>query len=244
MAFTGQLKNPNTGEWLWRREGFASTADWPIRWPSRAQISPQPSERWIPERAGSAVIICIRDGGAGNASQVLDWGTAEDAAEADRLLYGYPCGNGCVGNHLRIWTEPGKLHVVRSVHEPRPLNLAEELEQCYPRLVNGRRVQPGAPTLSTTPSVWPTPSILNLPFPPRGMSMNPETLRAQDAAVDAAAGRELTPEPGGLNGRAVRAHDEAEAAFDIGDIDGAFGADMLAQALTNAALCEPESVRG
>jgi len=71
--------------------------------------------------------------------------------------------------------------------------------------------------------------------------MNPETRRVQDAAVEAAAGRELTPEPGGLNGRAVRAHDQAEAAFDAGDIDTAIGAEQLASALTSAALCEAET---
>ncbi|QOF28813.1 Uncharacterised protein [Mycobacteroides abscessus subsp. abscessus] len=73
--------------------------------------------------------------------------------------------------------------------------------------------------------------------------MNPETQRAQDAAVAAAADRELTPEPGGLCGRALRAHDEVLAAFEAGDLDGAIGADMLAAALTIAAHCEPESVQ-
>ena len=69
--------------------------------------------------------------------------------------------------------------------------------------------------------------------------MTPETRRAQDLAVEAAAGRQVQPEPGGLNGRALRAHDEAEAAFEAGDIDTAIGADMIASALSDAALCEP-----
>jgi len=47
-----------------------------------------------------------------------------------------------------------------------------------------------------------------------------------------------------LPARAARAHDQAEAAFAAGDIDGAIGADMLAQALADATLCQSESVRG
>jgi hypothetical protein len=53
---------------------------------------------------------------------------------------------------------------------------------------------------------------------------------AQDAAVEAAAGRQVQPEPGGLAGRAARAHDAGDAA--------------LAKALTDAALAEPEEARG
>lgn len=75
--------------------------------------------------------------------------------------------------------------------------------------------------------------------------MNPETQRTQDAAVEAAAGREVRPEPGGLDGRAVRAHDEAEELKRNGaDVDVQIGAEQLAVALTNAALCEPESAEG
>jgi len=70
--------------------------------------------------------------------------------------------------------------------------------------------------------------------------MSPETQHAQDAAVEAAAGRQIHPEPGGLNGRAARAHDQAAAAMAAGDIDAAIGADQLAAALTSAALSEPE----
>jgi hypothetical protein len=74
---------------------------------------------------------------------------------------------------------------------------------------------------------------------------NPETQRAHDAAVEAAAGRELRPEPGGLDGRAVRAHDEAEALKRNGaDVDEQIGAEQLAAALTNAALSAPEVAHG
>jgi hypothetical protein len=202
-----------------------------------------PPARWVPERSGPAVVMCVRGSSSGNPSQILDWGTAEDAALADRLLYAAPCDTGCEGSHVRVWAEPGKLHVAKSVHEPPPPSRAEAFAECYPpRLVNGRPVlADGTPRLSATPALWPTPSIYNEPLPPRGTPMNPETQRAQDAAVAAAAGRKLTPEPGGLNGRAARAHDHAEELKRNGSpVDELIGgADMLASALTNAALCEP-----
>lgn len=70
--------------------------------------------------------------------------------------------------------------------------------------------------------------------------MTPETRRAQDAATEAAAGHQVHPEPGGLNGRAARAHDQADALKANGaDADSQIGADMLASALTSAALCDP-----
>jgi hypothetical protein len=69
------------------------------------------------------------------------------------------------------------------------------------------------------------------------MTPDPEELQAlQDAAVAAAADRTLTPHPGGLPGRVADAHREAAESLAAGDIDGAIGADMLATALTDAAL--------
>ena len=74
--------------------------------------------------------------------------------------------------------------------------------------------------------------------------MNSETQRAQDAAVDAAAG-ELTPHPHGLAGRVADAHDEAEAAkLNGASLDEQIGAEMLASALTDAALFDPQSAQG
>ena len=49
-----------------------------------------------------------------------------------------------------------------------------------------------------------------------------EQLRdAQDAAVASAGDRQIVPEEGGVAGRAARAHDEAAAALEIGDVDRA-----------------------
>lgn len=197
----------------------------------------------MPQHPGRVVTACLR--AAPEASlEIVEWRSVAEAAEAARELFERPCGRGCVGRHVLVYTDANGVHTRGIPADPPPPPRAEELAQCYPRLVNGRRIQPGAPTFSTTPALWPKPSILNLPLPPRGVPMNPETERAQHAAV-AAAGRELTPEPGGLNGRAVRAHDEAEALKRNGaDLDEVIGAEMLAAALTDAALSEPESVRG
>jgi hypothetical protein len=59
---------------------------------------------------------------------------------------------------------------------------------------------------------------------------------ALDAAIAAAGDKQLAPHPGGIAGRVADAHREAAEALAIGDIDGAIGADMLAAALTDAAL--------
>ncbi len=148
---------------------------------------PEPPDRWIPERTGSAVIVCVRGSRCGNPSQIIDWGSAEDAELADRLLYGEPCDKGCVGNHIRVWTEPGRLRVAGgSCHDPPPPSLADELAECYPRLVNGRPIQPGAPTLSATPACWGALSILNMPL---SLCGEHDEESAQDAAASKHASR-------------------------------------------------------
>ena len=71
----------------------------------------------------------------------------------------------------------------------------------------------------------------------KGTPMTPKELLRLQAAV-AAAAPDLTPHPHGLPGRIADAHREAAEAIAVGDIDGAIGADMLAAALTDAALAE------
>ena len=68
--------------------------------------------------------------------------------------------------------------------------------------------------------------------------MNPETRRLQDEAVEAAAGRTITPTPAGLGGRVVTEHDAGIEALAIGDIDSACGHDIAAKALGDALLAE------
>src|SRR6476469_2477261 len=131
-----------------------SNADWPTPWEGRADNWPDPPERWVPGRAGRGVIMCVRVR-VWSPSEIIDWGTAEDAELADRLLYAEPCGKVCIRQHIRVWTEPGRVHVAPSVHNPRPPSLAAE---CYPSRRNGH------PTLSTSPACWPQPTVLNLPL--------------------------------------------------------------------------------
>ena len=65
-----------------------------------------------------------------------------------------------------------------------------------------------------------------------------ELQAAQDQAVDAAAGRTITPTPGGLAARAAAEHDAAAKALNAGDVDAAIGHDQLAAALSAAELAE------
>ena len=45
----------------------------------------RPPRRWVPDHAGRAIIACLRDGTV--AMELIDWGSPEDAAEADAVLY-------------------------------------------------------------------------------------------------------------------------------------------------------------
>jgi hypothetical protein len=135
-----------------------------------------------------------------------------------------PCGApGCTGNHVVAYLESS----VPSVDCPlarQPPSLAVLLSRLYPR------------GLASTPSpqYWPAPAHLNTPLR-KGLAMTPAELRAaQHAAVAAAGDRQLEPHPRGLPGRVADAQAEAEAAFAVGNIDGAIGSDQLAAALTDA----------
>jgi hypothetical protein len=103
------------------------------------------------------------------------------------------------------------------------------------------------PPRTTTPvRFWPQPPKLNRPMmkgtPP---TMNAEQLRAaQDRAVAAPADKQLQPHPGGLAGRFADATAESVEAMAIGDIDTAIGADMLAAAMAQTAISEPQSPSG
>jgi hypothetical protein len=75
-----------------------------------------------------------------------------------------------------------------------------------------------------------------LTMPTEAIPMTEQLRDAQDAAVASAGDRQIVPEEGGVAGRAARAHDEAAAALEIGDVDRAIGAEQLAQALTDLAV--------
>lgn len=115
-----------------------------------------------------------------------------------------------------MWTDEATVHV-RAIAPTPPPDLADELEQLYPR--TGKR------GTIDTPSLWPAPSRFK---PPRGATVTPDDLQAaQDHAVEQAAGHTLTPHPHGLSGRVANAHDA--------------GDEQLAQALTAAEMAAIES---
>jgi hypothetical protein len=64
--------------------------------------------------------VCLR-GGRTATSEVITWTSAAEAAEADAVLYTHECGRGCEMRHLRIWAEPGALHVDPGLHDEPPL---------------------------------------------------------------------------------------------------------------------------
>jgi hypothetical protein len=64
------------------------------------------------------MICCLR---VTDAAKVTTWKTAEAAALADRDFYATPCSPGCEGRHLRMWCEPGRLHVERGMHDRPPV---------------------------------------------------------------------------------------------------------------------------
>jgi hypothetical protein len=79
MAGMGQRKN-ESGDWAllaWRRHG-GSTAGWPSPWEGPVEHLPEPPDRWVPDHAGAAVVMCVHCGG-GHPSVIIDWGTPEDA---------------------------------------------------------------------------------------------------------------------------------------------------------------------
>src|SRR6478736_5222212 len=82
--------------------------EWPPRWQPPATPWPHVSDVWVPQHR-RAVVWCMR---TSTASQLIDWGDAGTAAEADALLDDRPCSENCEGRHARIWTEPGRLNVM------------------------------------------------------------------------------------------------------------------------------------
>jgi hypothetical protein len=174
-------------------------------------------------------LMCIRNA---STSELTQWDSIAEALEAAEIL---PCSGHCENFHVAAWREHGVIGTEFVDRRRRPPTMAAQL------LAAGyRRPESGLPVQH-----WRRPTILNEPLRPRGVAaMTPETRCDQDAAVDAAAGRKLTPEPGGLDGHAARAHFNAATAFAVGDIDGAIGGDMLAAALSDLVLLERKDAEG
>jgi hypothetical protein len=94
----------------WRHGGNPS--DWPTQWPSPAEHWPSltPHE-WIPDHEGGAVIVCIRPGDNGSGSVFTGYPDRAAAATDDAKRDGC-CSLGCLGRHVIVWTEAGRVRVL------------------------------------------------------------------------------------------------------------------------------------
>ena len=140
----------------WRDGG--SSAEWPSEWPSPAEAWPKPrSDGWTPDHEGHALIACLREH---EATTITEWADAVEAEIADADLYITPCSVGCRGRHLRIWAEPGQLHVERGFHDPPPVpaDLGKALRAA------GYRPPRGTTLYDAKPEDWPHPTCWNPPL--------------------------------------------------------------------------------
>lgn len=129
--------------------------DWPTEWPSRAEKWPKfRTEPWTPERAGKALIVCLRER---EANMFTEWADAAEAEIADLDFYVTPCSPGCQGRHVRIWATEGKLHIVPGFHDkpPVPTDLGRALRAAGYHRCNGSMIPP---------ENWPHPSCWNPPM--------------------------------------------------------------------------------
>ena len=174
MAAGGQHKT-ETGDWAmlsWRNHG-GSAADWPERWHGPALPWPtESSERWIPEQPGKAATVCVRSSSSGQPMELLEWASLTEAIQAARELFtAGPCGRGCLGHHVVVWTDGVRGVNVKSVPAPKPPSRAEALAACYPH--NGYPV---------SLERWARPPEFNAPLPPRGVPCPPMTQRTTSAS--------------------------------------------------------------
>ena len=154
VARTGALSR-------WRDCGSAE--DWPSEWTGRAEKWPTLAPHtWTPDRAGGAVLVCVRSGDNGSGSVFTGYPDRAAAAHEDAKRDGC-CSAGCLGRHVIVWCEPGAVHVLPGCHDAPPVHrdLARALWDA------GYRPPFGATTASR-PERWPAPPGLNQPFPPRG----------------------------------------------------------------------------
>jgi hypothetical protein len=92
---------------------------------------------------------------------ILDEGAPEHVEATDRRTH-IPCSPGCQGRHLRVWTQPGKLHIELGAHDPPALpgDLAEALKACgYSAPVVTSRTGVAIP-----PKFLPSPPSFNEPL--------------------------------------------------------------------------------
>jgi hypothetical protein len=139
----------------WRDGG--SPEDWPTGWtganPDKwPRLAPH---TWTPDHAGGAVIVCVRRGDNGSGSVFTGYPDRAAAALDDAKRDGC-CSAGCLGRHVIVWTEPGRVRVLPGVHDA-PVVPAEPARALWDA---GYRPPFGATTASR-PAAWPAPSYLN-----------------------------------------------------------------------------------
>ena len=109
--------------------------------------------------------MCVR---TDSPFEIIDWADPETAAEAIEQLYDGPCSPLCEWSHVRVWTEPGRLHIVSHDRPTAPGDFSDELRAAGYRSLHHSG-------LATTPEHRPRPSALNEPLRPRGAQWQPTT---------------------------------------------------------------------
>jgi len=227
------------GEWA-RADIFGLKARngdgaWPTAWEGHEPYWPAylyAPPRYVPERTSRAYLICHREQGC---QTTTVWATPQEGREALAELTDRPCDPLCERRHSLTYTEPGRLTVLAGPHDPpvAPARLAAAL-----RAAGYQRPPPsGGRDGLYSPKDWPHPSRWNPKLGGPTMTED-EHHAAVAAAVESAAGRELTPHPGGLSGRIRDAEARADAALAEGDLTVALAEGLLADTLTDALLAE------
>jgi hypothetical protein len=91
--------------------------------------------------------ICVRLHGE---SEMIEWSSVEEAAEASTLI---PCSRGCLGVHSVAYLDGDYWHVTGQI--PTRHSLAEMLTTLYPRRDY---------LVLEAPRYWPTPAAMNQPL--------------------------------------------------------------------------------
>jgi hypothetical protein len=91
--------------------------------------------------------ICVRLHGE---SEMIEWSSAEEAAEASTII---PCSRGCLGVHSIAYLDGDHWHVTGQA--PPARSLAEKLAELYPRCEC---------LVLDAPRYWPTPAAMNQPL--------------------------------------------------------------------------------
>jgi hypothetical protein len=111
-------------------------------------------------RGGAAVVMCPRQSALASVFTTFESLAAAVAARCE--------APGCIGHHIIVYVDDGRIHVWRPPRPPPP-TLGAELRRCYPwRRPPPRRGRNDQPVFNPPPEWWPTPLELNPPLGPTG----------------------------------------------------------------------------